>query len=151
MTFAEKFEELKEKYGAVDENKLTEQFAVQVNMTDDDAEGTFYVAYMNGNFEIAPYDYRDHTAMITVSVENLEKILSKKASPVPLFLTGSLKVDGNVDHALKLVELMAKEEKKAVKKAPVRKKAEDTAEKTEEPKPKKRTVKKTASEKKTEK
>lgn len=143
MTFTEKFNELKAKYGTVDENKLTESFAIQVNMTEDESAGTFYVAYVNGIFAVEPYDYHDHTAMITVSVSDLEDILSCKANAVKLFLTGKLKVEGNVDHALKLVELMAKEEKteKTEKKSPIRKKP---AEKTEA-KPQKKTAKKTAS------
>ena len=122
MTFREKFDELKAKYGTVDESKLTEPFAIQVNMTEDESAGTFYVAFVNGVFSVEPYDYRDHTSMITLSVANLEAILAKKADPVQLFLNGALQVEGSVDHALMLVDLMAKEEKKpAAKKAAAKK------------------------------
>ncbi len=140
MTFIEKFNELKAKYGVIDESKLTESFAIQIEMTDDDCGGIFYVAYMNGVFAVEPYDYRDRTAAITVSSEVLENILSCKADPMDAFFSGKIAVDGDVGHALMLVELMKKE---PVKKAP-RKTAKKTAEKTEEKKPatKKTAVKK---------
>ena len=140
MTFREKFDELKAKYGAVDESKLTEPFAIQINMTEDESAGTFYVAFVGGVFSVEPYDYRDHTSMITVPVADLEAVLAKKADPVQLFLSGSLQVEGSVDHALMLVDLMAKEEKKPAKKKAAKpaakktvKKAEKTAEMTVEP------------------
>lgn len=116
MTFIEKFNELKEKFGTIDESRLTDPFAVQIEMTDEDCGGIFYVAYMNGPFAVEPYDYHDHTAAITVSSGLLEDILSCKADPMEAFFAGNLKVDGDVGHALMLVELMKKEPKKEVKK-----------------------------------
>lgn len=127
MTFQEKFDELKAKYGAIDESKLSEPFAVQINMTEDESQGTFYAAYMNGVFSIEPYDYHDHTAMITLPVATLEKILSGKADPVALYLAGKIAVEGDRDHALDLVKMMKKKAparaKKAEKKAASEKKA----------------------------
>lgn len=130
MTFQEKFDELKAKYGAVDESALGESFAVQINMTEDESHGTFYAAYMNGVFAVEPYDYRDHTAMITVPVATLEAVLSGKADPVAEFNAGKIAVEGNLGHALNLVKLMTKKEapkpKKPRAKKSAAKKAEDT-------------------------
>ncbi|MBR5233844.1 MAG: SCP2 sterol-binding domain-containing protein [Clostridia bacterium] len=124
MTFIDKFNALKKKYGKVDESKISESFAIQIEMTDEDCGGIFYVAYMNGVFAVEPYDYHDRTAAITVSSKVLESILSCKTDPMDAFFAGKLAVDGNVGHALLLVELMKKE---PVKRAP-RKKAEAPAE-----------------------
>ena len=123
MTFKEKFDELKANYGTVDEKLLTEPFAVQINMTEDESSGTFYVAYINGVFSIEPYDYHDHTAMITVPVQTLEALLSKQADAVALYLEGGLQVEGSLEHAQKLIELMAKEKKPASAPAPRRRTA----------------------------
>ena len=129
MTFIEKFDELKKKYGKIDEKKLTDNFAVQIEMTDDDCGGIFYVAYMNSPFAIEPYDYHDHTAAIKVSSKVLEDILSCKADPMDEFFAGNLTVDGDVGHALMLVELMKKApKKKAAPKKETAKKAEVKAE-----------------------
>ena len=147
MTFIEKFTELKEKYGAVDESKLSESFAIQVEMTDEDCGGKFYVAYVNGVFAVEPYDYHDRTAGITVASEVLESILSCKMDPVDAFFGGKLVVEGEVGHALLLVELMKKEEKakKTTRKTAVKKPAEKktAVKKAEAPAEKKAAEKKT--------
>ena len=111
MTFIEKFNQLKKKYGKIDESKLTENFAVQVEMTDEDCGGIFYVAYMNGPFAVEPYDYYDNTAIIRVSSKVLESILSCKADAMAEFFAGTIQVEGDIGHALMLVELMKKEPK----------------------------------------
>lgn len=112
MTFIEKFEKIKKKYGTVDESKLTDSFAVQIEMTDDDCGGIFYVAYVNGKFAVEPYNYYDNTASIKVSSKVLESILSCKTDPTEEFFAGNLMVDGDLGHALMLVELLKKEPKK---------------------------------------
>ncbi len=134
MTFIEKFEAINKKYGKIDESKLTENFAVQIELTDEDCGGIFYVAYANGKpFEVQPYDYHDNTASIKVSSKVLENILSGKADAVAQFFAGKLKVEGNLSHATMLVDLMKKEPVKRAKKA----------EKSTEEKPaKKKTAKK---------
>lgn len=156
MTFQEKFDELKAKYGKIDESKLSESFAVQIEMTDSDCGGIFYVAYIGGNFSVEPYDYHDNTAAVKVSSTVLEKLLSDKADAVKEFLKGNIKVDGKTDHALMVIDLMKKPEPKkaAAKKSGAKKtvkaedpKAEVKAEvKSEEKKPaaKKATAKKPA-------
>ena len=152
MTFIEKFDSLKKKYGKIDEKKLTENFAVQIEMTDEDCGGIFYVAYMNGPFAIEPYDYHDNTAAIKVKSSVLEDILSCKADAVEQFFAGNLEVTGELSHAVMLVELMKKAPRK--KAAPKKAKADtvakaDTAAKAvtaakaeEKPAPKKRCCKK---------
>ncbi len=137
MTFIEKFNQLKKKYGKIDESKLTENFAVQVEMTDEDCGGIFYVAYMNGPFAVEPYDYYDNTAIIKVSSKVLENILSCKADPMEAFFAGEIQVEGDISHALMLVELM----KKAPKPRKPRAKAEPKEEKAEKKAPAKKTTK----------
>ena len=127
MTFIEKFNQIKKKYGKIDESKLTENFAVQVEMTDEDCGGIFYVAYMNGPFAVEPYDYYDNTAIIKVSSKVLENILSCKTDPMDAFFAGEIKVEGDIGHALMLVELM--------KKAPKPRKPRAAKAETEEKKP----------------
>ena len=149
MTFIEKFSQIKKKYGKIDESKLTENFAVQVEMTDEDCGGIFYIAYMNGPFAIEPYDYYDNTAIVRVSSKVLENILSCKADPMESFSAGEIQVEGDISHALMLVELMKKEPKP---RKPRKAKAEETAvaaEAKEEKKPaEKKAPKKEKAEKK---
>lgn len=129
MTFIEKFNQLKKKYGKIDESKLSENFAVQIEMTDEDCGGIFYVAYMNGPFAVEPYDYYDNTAMIKVSSKVLEDILSCKADPMQSFFAGDIQVEGDISHALMLVELMKKEPKPRKTKTEANAEKEEKAEK----------------------
>ena len=145
MTFIEKFNQLKKKYGKIDESKLTENFAVQVEMTDEDCGGIFYVAYMNGPFAVEPYDYYDNTAIIKVSSKVLENILSCKLDPMDAFFAGEIQVEGDISHALMLVELM----KKAPKPRKPRAAKAETAEKEAEKAPKKEKAEKKPAAKKT--
>ena len=138
MTFIEKFNQLKKKYGKIDEAKLTENFAVQIEMTDEDCGGIFYVAYMNGPFAVEPYDYYDNTASIKVSSKVLESILSCKAEAMAEFFAGNIQVEGDIGHALMLVELMKKEPK------PRKPRAAKTEEKAEKKPAVKKTAKKAA-------
>ena len=111
MTFIEKFNQIKKKYGKIDESKLTENFAVQVEMTDEDCGGIFYIANMDTPFAVEPYDYYDNTAAIRLSSKVLENVLSCKADAKEEFFAGNIQVDGDISHALMVVDLMKKEPK----------------------------------------
>ena len=111
MTFIEKFNQIKKKYGKIDESKLTENFAVQVEMTDEDCGGIFYIANMDAPFAVEPYDYYDNTAAIRISSKVLENVLSCKADAKEEFFAGNIQVDGDIGHALMVVDLMKKEPK----------------------------------------
>lgn len=138
MTFIEKFNQLKKKYGKIDESKLTENFAVQVELTDEDCGGIFYVANMNTPFTVEPYDYYDNTASIKVSSKVLESILSCKSDPMAEFFAGNIQVEGDISHALMIVELMKKEPKpRKPRKAKAEEKAAVAEEKAEKKAPKK--------------
>ena len=140
MTYQEKFDYLKKTYALkADLTKLTESFAAQIEMTDSDCHGIFYIAFINGNFSCEPYDYKDNTVSVSINSELLEEILTSKADPVEAFLSGKLSLTGSVDHALMMIEAMKKTPKK--RKTTAKK---TTEKKTSEKKPtaKKKTVKK---------
>ena len=111
MTFIEKFNQIKKKYGKIDESKLTDSFAIQIEMTDEDCGGIFYIANMDAPFAVEPYDYYDNTAAIKLSSKVLENVLSCKADAKEEFFAGNIQVDGDIGHALMVVDLMKKEPK----------------------------------------
>lgn len=130
MTFIEKFESLKKKLMKADVSKLTEQFAFQVNMTDEDCGGIFYIAYINGVFAVEPYDYCDRTALLTGLSADIAKLSSGKVA---------VQVEGNMGQ----VEMLAKAyEKPPVKRKTVTKK-KPAAAKAAKPAAKKETAVKT--------
>ena len=127
MTYMEKFEYLKKTYGKKpDLSKLTEDFAAQITMTDDDCHGIFYVAYLNSVLAMEPYDYRDNTVAINVNSGLLEEILKGKKDPVEAYNNGELQAWGNLGHALMMIGALKKE---PAKRKPAAKKAAEKVEK----------------------
>ena len=131
MTFIEKFDSIKKKFSKPDQSKLTEDFAVQINLTDTDCGGAFYIAYMNDIFAVEPYDYHDHTAMVTTDAKTFDGFLTKKKT------IEDMTVDGNKNHVEMIA--IAIEKKPAAKKRTVKK--ETVKKESEKPAVKKTSVK----------
>ena len=136
MTFIEKFEEIKKKIGKPDISKLTESFAIQINLTDEDCGGAFYIAYTDGNLEIEPYDYHYNTASVNVLAKDLIDIITGKLDALAAIMTGKMDVYGNIDHAKALALL-----KKPVKRRTGNKSTGEAKTAGCEEKPKKKTSK----------
>ncbi len=134
MTFIAKFEAIKKKYAKPDLSKLTESFAIQVNLTDEDCGGAFYIAYINDEFAVEPYDYHDHTAMITTDAKTFEGFIGGKKE------NSDMAIEGNEEH-VKAIALVIEKKKTATKKPAAKKTAE------KKPAAKKTTAKKTPAKK----
>ena len=138
MTFIEKFEQIKKKFGKVDTSRVSENFAIQVNLVDEDCGGAFYVTHFDGVVEIEPYNYRDHTAMVSIKAKDLVDAIGGKLDVVGALMGGTVAVEGNVEHFTQMLAL-----KKPAAKRTTKKVAEETAEAPAK-KTCKRTCKKTA-------
>ncbi|MBQ0014290.1 MAG: SCP2 sterol-binding domain-containing protein [Oscillospiraceae bacterium] len=123
MTFIEQFEALKKKALKLNTASLPQDLAIQINMIDEDCGGAFYIANIGGNFAVEPYDYHDHTAMLTATADTFAKILSGKLDATDAYFRGILQIQGSLDHAQALANLTKKTEKKAPAKKPAAKKA----------------------------
>lgn len=113
MTYEEFFKEFKQKFDGTDVSDITEHLAYQFNIEDKEAGGAFYVEVKDGKLSIEPYEYYDRDAMFTCSPETLNKIINGKLDPIVAFTMKKLKVDGNIDKALHLKELVDKNKKKS--------------------------------------
>lgn len=105
MGYADFFATVKEQFMKADVSDVTEHLAYQFNITGD-AEGIFYVEVKDGKLYVEPYEYYDRDAMFTASADTLMKIAEGKADPVEEVTEERLKVEGNIDKALKLKELI---------------------------------------------
>ena len=105
MEYAEFFSQVKEKLSGADVSQITEHLAYQFNIVGE-AEGSFYVEVKDGELYVEPYDYHDRDALFTCSAKTLGKIADKKLDPVMAVTLGKLKVEGNIDKALKLKTLL---------------------------------------------
>lgn len=111
MTYADFFSEVKSKFMEADISDITEHLAYQFNITGE-ASGIFYVEAKEGKIYVEPYEYYDRDAMFTCRAETLRKIAEGKTDPIWAVTTGKLKVEGNIDKALKLKEIISKKKKK---------------------------------------
>ena len=113
MTYADLFSEIKTQFMHADVSDITEHLAFQFNITGE-AQGIFYVEVKEGKLYVEPYEYFDRDAMFTCKAETLLKIAEGKMDPILAVTLQKLKVEGNIDKALKLKELI--EHKKGKKK-----------------------------------
>ena len=127
MTYREKFDYLKETYGAqADFSAVTADVKAQIVMTDDDCHGIFYVTCIGGVPAMEPYDYRDRTVNVIISSALLESMLLGETDPVQAYMEGRFTLEGNAEHALALIGALKKKPapaKKAAAKKPAAKKA----------------------------
>ena len=98
-----------------DVSDIQEHLAYQFNITGE-AEGIFYAEVKEGKLYVEPYEYFDIDAMFTCSAETLFKIADGKTDPILAVTLGKLKVEGNIDKALKLKDLINSKKKKKSKK-----------------------------------
>lgn len=105
MTFENVVEQVREKFYPTDVSGIQGKLAVQFNVTGE-GEGAFYAEVKDGRLSIEPYEYYDRDVILTMSAEDLIKMMNKKLDPVVAYTIGRLKVDGNLDKALEIVKLM---------------------------------------------
>ena len=104
------FSKVKSMLVDADVSDINEHLAYQFNVTGE-AEGIFYAEVKDGQLSVEPYEYFDRDAMFTWSAETLFKIADGKMDPILAVTLGKLKVEGNIDKALKLKELIASKKK----------------------------------------
>ena len=114
MTYADFFSEIKGKFMEADISDITEHLAYQFNITGE-AEGVFYVEVKDGRLYVEPYDYHDRDAVFTAKAETLKKIAAGEQDPILAVTLQKLKVEGNIDKALKLKDLIESAKKKEKK------------------------------------
>lgn len=105
MTYAEFFSEIKGEFLKADVSDITEHLAFQFNIIGE-AQGIFYIEVNDGILRIEPYVYQERDAMFTCTAETLKGIESGELEPNKAVDDGLLKVEGNIDKAYRLKELI---------------------------------------------
>ena len=114
MTYADMFSKVKGMLMDADVSDIHEHLAYQFNITGE-AEGIFYAEVKDGQLFVEPYEYFDRDAMFTCSAETLFKIADGKTDPILAVTLGKLKVEGNIDKALRLKDLINSKKKNSKK------------------------------------
>ena len=114
MTYTDLFYEIKGKFMGADVSDIHEHLAFEFDIEDEEAGGAFYVE---------PYEYYDRDAQFICAPEVLIKIADGKLDPVWAFTNQKLRVEGNIDKALRLNEIIQQKQKQIKKEAKEAKKA----------------------------
>lgn len=123
MTYADFFYEFKGKFTGADVSDIHEHLAFQFNIEDQEAGGAFYVEVKDGQLYVEPYEYYDRDAMFICAPDVLIKIADGELDPVAAFTEQKLRVEGNIEKALRLKDIIEmkrsgmKTKKSAAKKA----------------------------------
>lgn len=110
MMYEEFFQEVRETLIDADVSGIKEHLAYQFNITGEES-GSFYVEVKDGCLYVEPYEYYDRDVIFTCSAKTLRKIAKGKLDPVAAVTLQKLKVDGNIDKALKLKSLIKNKNK----------------------------------------
>lgn len=133
MTYMQAFEKIKSKLdGKAKISGNFPDFAIQVELTNKDCSGIFYLKYDGKNLDIQPYDYVDNTAAIAVSYTSFLKITDGRQTVDDAISKGILSVSGNREVVYALSTIVPKDKPAAEKKpAAAKKTAAKAAEKTD--------------------
>lgn len=119
MTYEELVKQVQEAYADADASRVKEHLAIQFNV-EGEAAGAFYLEVAQGKVIVQPYEYHDRDALVTTKAATLRDIAEGKLDVVKAFLTGRIKVEGNVGKAALLKEIPVKAPEKTEKMAPAK-------------------------------
>lgn len=133
MTYMQAFEKIKLKLdGKAKISGNFPDFAIQVELTNKDCSGIFYLKYDGKNLDVQPYDYVDNTAAIAVSYTSFLKITDGRQTIDDAISKGLLSIEGNREVVYALSSIVPKDKPAAEKKpAAAKKTAAKAAEKTD--------------------
>ena len=106
MTYADFFYEIKGKFMGTDVSDIHEHLAFQFNIEDQEAGGAFYVEVKEGQLYVEPYEYYDRDAMFICAPDILVKIADGELDPVVAFTEKKLRVEGDIEKALRLKDII---------------------------------------------
>ncbi len=117
MTYEEIFNRTKELISAYGTEGLEKSahIAVEVDIIGE-GEGAFYIEIKDGCIRAEPYEYYDYDCKLIVSGDDYLKMCDGSLDSVKAFMTGKLKIKGDLGKAIeynKLVETARKRHKKA--------------------------------------
>lgn len=123
MTYADFFYKIKNKFMGTDVSDIHEHLAYQFDIEDPDCGGIFYVEVKEGQLHVEPYEYYDRDAKFISDPDTFMKIAEGEMDPVAAFTAQKLKVEGNIDKALRLKEIIDLKKKQEKKEKKVQQKA----------------------------
>ena len=112
MTYAEFFYDIMSRFMEADVSDIHEHLAFQFNVEDPECGGIFYVEVKDGKLYVEPYEYYDRDAIFIANPDTFLKIADGKTDPIAAFTFQKLRVEGSIEKALRLKEIIDLKKKK---------------------------------------
>ena len=106
MTYADFFCEIKSRFMEADVSDIRDHLAFQFDVEDPDCGGIFYVEVKEGKLYVEPYEYYNRDAIFIANPETFISIADGKIDPVAAFTRRKLRVEGSIEKALRLKEII---------------------------------------------
>ena len=116
MTYAEFFYEIKSRFMEADVSDIHEHLAFQFDVEDPECGGIFYVEVKEGKLYVEPYEYFDRDAIFIANPDTFMSIADGKIDPIAAFTIRKLRVEGSIEKALRLKEIIDLKKKQTKKK-----------------------------------
>lgn len=110
MTYEEIVAATREEFLKKDASKLDGHLAVQIDIIGE-GEGAFYIELKDHEIHVEPYEYYDHDVKLIASAKTFIKLSDGTMDSVAAYLTGKLKVEGDLGKAMEFQKIVDAEEK----------------------------------------
>jgi len=111
MTYEEIVSFVRENLKKTGVKDIDNETAVQFDIKGE-GEGAFYIAVKSNKLFVEPFEYYDCDAKVSVTADELVKIVNGEKSPIVSFEEGNLSVEGNIN-ALQEITKLIKTKKKS--------------------------------------
>ena len=112
MTFIEAYEKIKAAMEKSNPAEIEGHLAIQVNISDEDAQGIMYVEVKEGQLYVEPYDYVDRDAVLTASYKDVVRVMAGRLGYDKAVENGVFAVEGDLEKAAELKKLVVKATRK---------------------------------------
>ena len=125
MTYEELVKKVKKVVEKIDTGAVKEHAAIEIDI-EGEGEGAFYVELDKDKVAVEPYEYYDNDCRIRTGAETLIDLVTGKLDAVKALEDGKISVDGNIEKALVLSDVLkatVNKESSEIKKTATSKKA----------------------------
>ena len=106
MTFEEIVQKVTEVYAGADTSRVSEHAAIEIDVLGE-GEGAFYVEMSPGRIVVAPYNYYDRDAVVTVFAKHLMELIEGKTDVENAYIARKIHVRGSLDKVYLLTDVLA--------------------------------------------
>ena len=105
MTYEELVKKVKKVVEKIDKGAVKEHAAIEIDI-EGEGEGAFYVELDKDKVAVEPYEYYDNDCRIHTGAETLIDLVTGKIDAVKALEDGKISVDGDIEKALVLSDVL---------------------------------------------